>query len=95
MSSNAINAAALDAKLVDEMMNSRGRVLGATGGTAIGMIVIAIVAFISGFVGSHPYASFGTAFFLFMMAASLSLWSYGEYLYLSSIDTRRREAEQG
>jgi len=95
MSTKPITAAALDAQLVDEMMTSRGRLLGVTGGTAIALLIVATVAFVSGFVAHHPRVSFSMAFFLFMMAAALSVWSYAEYLCLSSIDRRRQEAEQG
>lgn len=95
MNTIATASAQIDAQLVDEMMNSRGRLLGAIGGTAIAMIIVAAVAFITGFVLSYPYVSFGISLCLFGMAAGLSMWSYGEYLYLSSVERRRREAEQG
>jgi len=94
MSSKSITAAELDASLVDEMISGRGRILGVIGGVAVGMLVTAGAMFVVGLVGFHPMTTFAMAFFLFLMAASLSMWSYGEYLSLISIDERRREAEQ-
>lgn len=89
------SAAALDAFLVDQMMKSRGRMLGAIGGIAMAMGILAVVAFVSAFLTPRPSLSFGMSFLLFCMTASLSAWCYGEYLSLSSIDRRRQEAAGG
>jgi hypothetical protein len=95
MSRTPITSAALDAQIVDQMMNSRGTILGVTGGVAGGMLVTAAVMLVVGMAGFHPMTTFAMAFFIFLMAAGMSMWSYGEYLTLISIDERRREAEQG
>ena len=88
-------AATLDAALVDEMIKGREKMLAAIGGGAMGMLATAIMLFAVGTAGFHPMTTFAAAFFLFLISAGLSMWSYGEYLTLSSIDERRREAGQG
>jgi len=95
MSTKPLSAAALDTQLVDEMMKGRERILGVLGGIAFAMMVAASVAFVLGFFAPRPYVAFGLAFSLFGVAAGLSMWSYSEYLSLSRVAERRREAEEG
>jgi len=95
MSRNLLASAELDGQMVEKIICGRARVLGVIGGVTIATIIIAVAVFISGFMVLHPYNAFGMAFFLFMVAAGLSMWSYGEYRSLIVIDKRRREAEQG
>jgi len=95
MSTKTLTAAALDAQLVDEMMKGRGRLLGVLGGIAFALLLTASVAFVLGFFAPRPYIAFGLALSLFGMATGISMWSYFEYMSLSRIDERRREAEEG
>lgn len=92
MTTKTLAAAALDAKLVDEMMKGRGRILGAVGGMAIAFVILSAMAFVLKMGAARPHTAYEVSPFLFLMGVGMLTWSLVEYRSLRDIDRRREEA---